>query len=554
MDRLRQIPEGQRKIILPEVVMPAPKPFARPRRLILAMTLGAAATFGGGAQADVSPFSQSVAIAAAKGEVVSAFYAARNYAPVWTRAEDARRRNALFAALAHAADHGLPVQRYDAQALADAFRAARTEGDRGRLEVRMTRAYLSYVHDMSAGVLDPKAVDPTIVRDLPWVPHDQALKALDGADLAGYLATLVPTAPAYAQLVKAKLDLEARIARGGWGAPLQNAVLKPGDSGDGVVALRDRLVEMGYLRRSATRDYDDAVQKAVQRFQLSHGLEADGVLTEATLQELNIPAGDRLKSIIVALERERWINIARGKRHVWVNLTDFSARIIDDGKETFVTRAVIGKNVPDQRTPEFSDEMEYMVVNPSWSVPRSITTKEYLPLLKRNPNAAGHLQIVDRNGRVVSRGSVNFGKYSAANFPFAMRQPPSDGNALGLVKFMFPNQWNIYLHDTPSKSLFDREVRAFSHGCIRLAQPQEFAHALLAAQNADPVGTFKSTLGSGREQSLKLDSKVPVHLVYFTAFPGPRGEMNYRRDVYGRDAKIYDALIEAGVAPGGHQG
>ena len=535
--------------------MPAPKSFVRPRPLILAMSVGLAAIIGGHpAQSQISPFSQSVAIAAAKGEAVSAFYAARNYQPVWTGAGDAERRNALFAALAHAADHGLPVQRYDAQALADAFRAAQTEGDRGRLEVRMTRAYLNYVHDMHAGVLQPKKIDPTIVRDLPRIPPEQALQALERPDLAGYLAGLAPTAPAYAQLVKAKLDLEGRIARGGWGPALPATTLKPGDSGDAVVALRDRLVAMGYLGRSATRDYDDAVQKAVQRFQLSHGLSPDGVLTEATLDEINIPPEERLKSIVVALERERWINIARGKRHVWVNQTDFTARIIDDGKETFSTRAVIGKNVPDQRTPEFSDEMEYMVVNPSWSVPRSITTKEYLPLLKRNPNAAGHLQIVDRNGRVVSRGSVNFGKYSAANFPFAMRQPPSDGNALGLVKFMFPNQWNIYLHDTPTKSLFDREVRAFSHGCIRLAQPQEFAHALLAAQNADPVGTFQSTLKGGREQSLKLDSHVPVHLVYFTAFPGAKGEINFRRDIYGRDAKIYDALIEAGVAPGGHQG
>ncbi|MBL8563546.1 MAG: L,D-transpeptidase family protein, partial [Gemmobacter sp.] len=198
--------------------------------------------------------------------------------------------------------------------------------------------------------------------------------------------------------------------------------------------------------------------------------------------------------------------------------------------------------------------MEYMVVNPSWSVPRSITTKEYLPLLKKNPNAAGHLQIVDRNGRVVSRGAVNFGKYTAANFPFAMRQPPSDGNALGLVKFMFPNEWNIYLHDTPSKSLFDREVRAFSHGCIRLGQPFDFAHALLAKQSEDPAATFSQALESGREQALKLDVHVPVHLVYFTAFPTAKGDVHFRRDIYGRDALIFEALREAGVASAPHQG
>ncbi len=527
-----------------------------PRRplLTLALMLAVSGGLATGALAQVSPFTQSLAIAAAEDETLAAFYAARDYAPLWTGAEDGARRNTLLAALTHAADHGLPVQRYDANALTAAFRAAQTEGDRGRLELRMTRAFLDYTHDLHGGVLEPKKIDPMIVRPLPRIAPEAALAALTGPDLAGFLAGLAPTAPSYAQLIKGKLRLESQIAAGGWGAPLAAAQLKPGASGEAVVLLRDRLVAMGYLGRSATRDYDDAVQKAVQRFQIAHGLEPDGVLDESTLAELNIAPEARMKSIIVALERERWINIDRGRRHVWVNLTDFTAKIIDDGKETFSTRAVIGKDVSDQRTPEFSDEMEYMVVNPSWSVPRSITTKEYLPLLKKNPNAAGHLQIVDRNGRVVSRGAVNFGKYTAANFPFAMRQPPSDGNALGLVKFMFPNEWNIYLHDTPSKSLFDREVRAFSHGCIRLGQPFEFAHALLAKQVDDPVGQFQQTLDSGREQALKLVDHVPVHLVYFTAFPAAKGDINFRRDIYGRDALIFDALNEAGLVSGAHQG
>jgi len=529
-------------------------PFRRPH-LTFALALAVCGAFAApGAAQVIDPFTQSLAVAAAEDEAIAGFYAARAYQPVWTGAADAERRQQLLAAFVTAADHGLPVQRYDARALADAFRAAVTEGDRGRLEVRMTRAYLTFVHDLHSGVLDPKRIDPTIVRDLPRIPASAALAAITGPDFQGWLAALPPSAPAYAQLIKAKLRLEGQIAKGGWGAALAKTTLQPGSSGEAVVALRDRLVAMGYLGRSSTREFDGEVQKAVQRFQVSHGLEPDGIADESTIAEINVAPEARLQSVLVALERERWINIPRGKRHIWVNLTDFTARIMDDGKETFVTRAVIGKEVKDQRTPEFSDEMEYMVVNPSWSVPRSITTKEYLPLLKKNPNAAGHLQIVDRNGRVVSRGSVNFGKYTAANFPFAMRQPPSDGNALGLVKFMFPNQWNIYLHDTPSKSLFDREVRAFSHGCIRLGQPFEFAQALLAVQSDDPVGMFKAALSSGREQALKLEQHVPVHLVYFTAFPGAKGEMNYRRDIYGRDALIHDALIEAGVAPGGHQG
>ncbi len=524
----------------------------RPLSVALCALLATGLCFEAGAQ--VSPYSQSVAIAAADQDAIATFYAARAYAPVWTGAEDADRRAALFAALARAEDHGLPVQRYDVQALAAAFRAARTEGDRGRLEVRMTRAYLDYVHDIHSGVLTPAKIDPGIVRDVPRIDPALALSVLTGGDLAAYLASIVPTAPAYAQLVKARLRLMAQMARGGWGPEVPGGEISARATGAEVVALRDRLVAMGYLRQTATRDFDDTLRAAVQRFQSAHGLEPDGVVDEATLAEIIVGPEQRMKSILVALERERWINIDRGHRHVWVNLTDFTARIIDDGKETFVTRSVIGKNVPDQRSPEFSDEMEYMVVNPSWSVPRSITTKEYLPLLKKNPTAAGHLKIVDSKGRVIDRSAINFGKYTAANFPFSMRQPPSDGNALGLVKFMFPNQWNIYLHDTPSKSLFDREVRAFSHGCIRLARPIEFGHALLAAQSDDPQGMFQKALDSGQEQALKLEMHVPVPLVYFTAFPGAKGDMNYRRDVYGRDALIFDALLDAGVVTGGHQG
>ncbi|TAG15182.1 MAG: murein L,D-transpeptidase, partial [Rhodobacterales bacterium] len=192
--------------------------------------------------------------------------------------------------------------------------------------------------------------------------------------------------------------------------------------------------------------------------------------------------------------------------------------------------------------------------NPSWGVPRSIIVNEYLPLLQQNPNAVGHLQVIDGRGRVVPRGSVDFAAYSARSFPFGLRQPPSDGNALGLVKFMFPNPYNIYLHDTPSKSLFANEVRAYSHGCIRVADPFDLAHALLALQSADPVAEFQADLDTGKETRVDLVKPVPVHLVYFTAYPDAKGHIGYRRDVYGRDAKLFEALEAAGVVLAGVQG
>jgi murein L,D-transpeptidase YcbB/YkuD len=293
---------------------------------------------------------------------------------------------------------------------------------------------------------------------------------------------------------------------------------------------------------------------AVKRFQAAHGLSDDGVAGEGTLREVNVSPADRLRSGLVALERERWNAAPRGSRHVWVNLPDFTAAVVDDDVVTFRCRAVIGETADIHQTPEFSDQMEFFVINPSWFVPRSIIVREFLPALQRNRNAYSYLRITDSSGRVVDRSSINFGAYTPSSFPYSMHQPPSDSNALGVVKFMFPNPWNIYLHDTPAKDLFQREVRAFSHGCIRLAQPRDFAFHLLAPQTADPKGFFEQRLNSGAETRVNLDTPIPVHLDYRTAFTNVRGGLQYRRDIYGRDARIWAALEAEGVEAAPLQG
>lgn len=499
------------------------------------------------AQAQDAAFRLAVAEAAAGNEVVAGFYRDTDYAPLWTTAADSGRRAALLSVLARAQDHALPAGRYDAAALIAAFRAARSERDRGRIEVAMTVALLDYARDVQTGVLVPKKVDPGILRAPPLRDRRALLEDFVTSDPVTFLRGLPPHSPVYAALMREMRLLQARDAAGGWGPEAGRIPLAPGDSGPPVVALRNRLMAMGYLRATASADYDGALETAVRSFQIDHGLPPDGVAGETTLAEINLDPMARLQSVVVAMERERWMEGALGARHVWVNIPDFTATIVDHGRVTFSTRSVVGKNHPDQRTPEFSDMMEYMVVNPSWSVPRSITTTEYLPLLQRNPNAAGHLKIVDRAGNVVSRASINFGRYTAKTFPYSMRQAPSDSNALGKVKFMFPNEHSIYLHDTPQKALFDNDLRAYSHGCIRLNDPIDFAHQMLAPQTDDPEGLFASYLKTGTEAGLRLVEPVPVHLVYFTAYPSSKGRMTYRRDVYGRDAAIFQALTEAGV-------
>ncbi|WP_368188308.1 murein L,D-transpeptidase [Aestuariibius sp. HNIBRBA575] len=499
------------------------------------------------AQAQVTAFKQAVAEAAARDDDLAAFYRAREFEGIWTGNRDRSRRNALLTALSDAGNHGLPVGRYDPETLRAQVAAAQTPEQLGQLEVELSRVFLQYATDIQTGVLIPRQVVNEIRREVPYRNRLAVLQGFAQSSPTGFLRSLPPSSPEYNRLLRAKLQMEQQLGQGGFG-PEVSGTLAPGASGEQVINLRNRLITMGFMERNATQTYDASVQAGVQRFQQAMGLNHDGVVGEGTLRELNRSMGERLQGVIVAMERERWINRPRGDRHVWVNLTDFTARIVDNGAVTFQTRSVIGARDSDRQSPEFSDVMEFMVINPSWYVPRSIIVNEYLPRLRANSHAVSHLEITDSRGRVVNRGAVNFAQYNERTFPYSMRQPPSRGNALGLVKFMFPNQHNIYLHDTPAQNLFSREVRAFSHGCIRLDDPFDFAYALLAKQTSDPRGFFHSRLDTGRETRVDLDQPVPVHIIYRTAFTSVDGTMNYRRDIYNRDSRIWSALSREGVA------
>lgn len=508
------------------------------------------------ADAQVTAFKQAVAEAAAKDRDLASFYQANGYRGIWTgkSGKDRRRRQELFKAIAGADRHGLPVARYDAEGLKARMKAARTPRERGLVEVELSRTFVQLARDMQTGAVIPSRVDSDIKRAVPYRKRTSYLVNFANSNPRSFFRALPPRTNEYSRLMKEKLRLEKLLRQGGWGQQVPAKSLKPGATGGAVVVLRNRLISMGYMRRSSSQSYDANLQKAVQLFQQDHGLNPDGVTGKGTMIEVNRTVQERLQSVIVAMERERWMNKERGARHVLVNLTDFSARIVDNDKVSFQTRAVVGKNVHDRRSPEFSDVMEFMVINPTWNVPRSIAVKEYLPMMKRNPNAAGHLQLYDRRGRKVPRGAVNFAAFNERNFPFDIKQPPSRRNALGLVKFMFPNKYNIYLHDTPEKSLFAREKRDFSHGCIRLHQPFEFAYEMLSKQVRDPKAFFHAKLDTGRETVVQLEKPVPVHITYRTAFTQAKGRTQFRRDVYGRDAKIWKALSKAGVSLGGVQG
>ena len=492
----------------------------------------------------VTPLQQSVAQSAAPDSEIAAFYRARDFAPVWMGEGAAARRAAFLAALDQAATHGLPLARYDPEEIRAEFRAATDPAAIGALEVAMTRRFLQYAQDVSSGVLTPSKVDPKIVVEVPRPDRLATLEAFAGSDPRAFVQGLWPRSPNYTRLLREKLRLEEVQRAGGWGPTVSGDLLSPGAQGPAVVELRNRLIRMGYLRRSAVAAYDGDLEAAVRAFQTDHGLTPDGEAGAATLAALNVPLEDRMAQILVGLERQRWMNKPLEPRHVLVNLAEQHAYVVDDGKVTFDTVVVVGADADDRRTPEFSHEMTYMVVNPTWHVPRSIAVNEYLPALQRG--GAQHLEVWSREGRVDPR-RVNFSSYTARSFPFSLKQPPGPRNALGRVKFMFPNRWNIYLHDTPSRSLFDRDLRTFSHGCVRVGRPLDLAYHLLAAQTSDPEGLFQGHLASGDERRVNLEQPIGVHLVYWSAWVTPSGRANYRGDPYGRDAAVLRALQDAGV-------
>ncbi len=490
-----------------------------------------------------SALRQAIAEAAASDEALVAFYRDRDFEPVWTVTEAADRRNALIRAIDQADAHGLPTDRYDIEGLRAAFRDATNPYARGEADVMASRIFLRYAQDVHGGFLDPSAIIPDIFQDQPHRDPYALMSEFLDSNPHQFMTTLAPQTPGYMRLMRTKFELEELASAGGYGPTVQAGSLRPGDTGPAVVQLRNRLMRMGYLDRSATAEYDATLQAAVVSFQANNGINADGIAGEATIRAVNRSVEDHWNEVVLAMERLRWLNDGQvHDRLIYVNLTDFHTRVIDDGEVTFITRSVIGAR--DRQTPEFSDEMEHMVINPSWWVPRSIAMRSYIPGILAGRGS--YLQLM-AGGRPVNPASVDMSRYTVNNFPFDLRQPPGPRNALGSVKFMFPNRHAIYLHDTPEQHLMNNDVRAYSSGCIRLADPHEFAYHLLARQTDDPVGLFQGIRATGEETYLHLDVHIPVHLTYMTAWVESDGHIHFRGDIYGRNARLSSAIQSLGV-------
>ncbi len=496
---------------------------------------------------DFTDFEMQLAQTVAGDPGLAAFYGAHGLQPVFLGPEAQGRRAALLAAVATAPRHGLPPARYDVAGL-----SAEETGQDIAAELRYARVLSRWANDVSNGLVDPQRTDKMNKRSV--IPVDMAalLDGMVSGDPAAALAALPPHDPAYLRLQDMLADHAALVAPPDAPA-VAEGLYKPGARGPEIANLRARLSSIGFAPAGTPADaqlFDDGLAQAVASYQRAAGLPADGIAGPKTVAQLNGgDAGPEVRRLMIAMERLRWLNgHDLNQRMIWVNIPSYMAEIREGGANVFDTRVVVGKPDPDWETPEFSDMMEFVVPNPRWNVPQSIAAQSYLSKLRANRNAVSHLDVVDRNGRVIPRDQVDFNRYNDKNFPYRLRQKPSADNALGLVKFMFPNPWNIYLHDTPSKGLFGNRDRAASHGCVRVAKPFDLAYELLRGNTSDPQAMFQKILDKGDEQWIKLKQPLPIHLVYFTAIPGADGQLRTYPDVYGRDAKVWAAMQKAAEA------
>jgi murein L,D-transpeptidase YcbB/YkuD len=364
------------------------------------------------------------------------------------------------------------------------------------------------------------------------VPEQGVLHSLEtGASASDVLAALRPQGNQYKRFMLALKEYRDVEAAGGWGTVPADLKAKVGSSSPGVAQLRNRLMkspdamEKQLASAGAARpDYFDAnLQKALARFQDRHAIEPDGALGERTIHELNETAQSRVDELALNMDRWRWLPHDLGARYILVNVAGFEMEVSENDKTILAMDVVVGKN--DWKTPIFADTMENMVVNPSWNVPQSIMEDEIRPAMARDPN-----YLASHNMELTKEGLA--------------RQLPGADNALGRFKFNFPNKDNIYLHDTPAKSLFSRADRNFSHGCIRLQNPRALADLLMVKAAGQDPSQIDALLASHQEKWVTFKNKWPVYILYFTAFVKDDGTVRFHHDVYGRDEKLEE--VKAG--------
>ena len=438
------------------------------------------------------------------------------------------------------------------------------------LDIRLSQAFVRYAVDLHQGRVGEGDLRPRWYEDLPPVDYAGALeRATRDGDVDAALTELRPPHDGYTRLVKALADYRAIVDAGGWPEVPDGDLLETGVRDARVATLRKRLQASGDLTPdSRTGDnvedgvnaldtmdepedgntrsprYDAALAEAVEQFQRRHGLKVDGKVGPGTLAALNVPAEQRVRQIEINLERWRWLPADLGERYVMVNIPEYRLRAFADGKPALEMRVVVGESYDDRATPIFSDAMEYVVFRPYWNVPTSIAADEIVPEVRKDSDYLDQkdYEIVAEftpDTEVLPNTPENIDKVEAGTL--FVRQRGGSHNALGLVKFMFPNQYAVYLHDSPAEQLFSRNERDFSHGCVRVQYPDQLAEFVLAGKADWDAARIDSALHEEDRQRVDLEESIPVYLAYWTAFVDEAG-VNFRADVYDNDPRVEKAM------------
>jgi len=494
--------------------------------------------------------------------LIPGFYQAREYQPAWSDPDGVTAQaGALLAEIGRVEDYGLRPADYhlaQLQSLRQAFATAAEAAESpdpalaADFDLLMTDAFLLLASHLTGGRVDPETIHPeweafSYEVDLLDLLH----RALQGEPLDALFAALLPHYPGYTGMQKALAVYRAVAASGGWPTIPDGPSLKEGDESDAVGHLRRRLMISGDLtdvQLFNSNWFDPPLTRAVAAFQARHGIAPDGVVGARTRRELNVPVEQRIQQLIINMERWRWIPQDLGSRYILVNIADFMLDIVDQGEVQERMRVVVGRDY--RKTPVFSGQMTYLVLNPFWEIPRTLAVEDILPKILEDGGylAKQGIRVFSGMGEdtvELDPGAVDWTRLGPDYFPYRLRQDPGPHNALGRVKFMFPNHYAVYLHDTPSKRLFESYSRSYSSGCIRVEAPLDLAAFVLAGTPGWDRAAVEAAIAQGQQQVVRLARPVPVHLLYWTAWSDDEGLIHFREDIYERDPPLIAALAEA---------
>jgi murein L,D-transpeptidase YcbB/YkuD len=496
--------------------------------------------------------------------MLSGFHKDRAFQPAWSTEEGPRAQaTSLVKAIHGAILEGLEPEDYHLATIETLLAEVRhnivtnrsLEPDKlSDLDLLLTDAFLLYGSHLSAGRVNPETIRSEWFiknRELDLVEILQS--ALDEDRIEEALETLPPQHAGYARLKRALLQYRAIMRRGGWKILPSGQMLR-GNRGVRVAALRSRLIVSGDLDESTDDHslFDQVLEQGVRRFQKRHGLDIDGIVGPATLAALNVPVEEHIRQIKVNMERWRMLPHDFGRRYILVNIPNFELGVVEDDQILMTMRVVVGRT--SRRTPVFSGTMTYMELNPYWHIPPTIAREDILANIWKDPEYLLKTNIrVFKNWKAqapeINPDSIDWSQITAKNLSFKLRQEPGPSNALGRIKFMFPNKFDVYLHDTPARALFKKTKRSSSSGCIRVEKPIELAEYLL---RDDPKWTHEEILAainSNKRQVVLIREPIAVHVLYRTAWVDEDDTIHFRDDIYGRDKMLDEALNERPPSP-----